>query len=425
MKDGALKLGETLDSPQDAKGRPESSALFRSLGWVGAGRAVAAAGTLARYAVFARLLSPYQFGVFGAAMFVLDLLTAAMDPSFDNALVQRKEEVAPFLDTYWVTSVVRGILTVVILVCAAAPLGAFFRQEQAYRVFWAVAPLALLRAMQSPAQVALYRRLEFHVSFIMISVELIISFAVGIVAILVWRDWRGLVAAATAGQAARTALTYWYFPYRPRMRFNLQRARQLLSFGGWVSATRLLRFLSQQLDNLTVAHLLGPRSLGDYQMAFRLGELPAREFAQSVSLVSFAMVPRMDDRASRNRLFVITTAAITTVGLVYAAVMFQWGGPLVKLALGKQWMGALPPLKLLCVYGLFQGVLILARSFLDGLGAPSSSFSVTSIRAAVLAITIYPATAWYGAVGAAGAGLFSVMVPLPLTWMLFRRATRS
>jgi hypothetical protein len=43
----------------------------------------------------------------------------------------------------------------------------------------------------------------------------------------------------------------------------------------------------------------------------------------------------------------------------------------------------------------------------------------------VLAITIYPATAWYGAVGAAGAGLFSVMVPLPLTWMLFRRATRS
>ena len=61
----------------------------------------------------------------------------------------------------------------------------------------------------------------------------------------------------------------------------MARAKTLLSFGLWFSAGVLCEFIAKQLDNLTVGRLFGPGALGDYQMAFRAGEMPVAEFTIS------------------------------------------------------------------------------------------------------------------------------------------------
>jgi len=400
--------------------------LTRSFGWAAAGRSATAVGNVFKYALFARLLTPYDFGVTTTAFLTLEMISALTNPSFDAAMIQQAETIEPFLDTVWTTTVLRGTLIAAILMLIAHPIATFFHQGEASNVYYAVAPLAVVRAAQSPAWISLYRRMEFHFILLLNSVEIIGSLVVGIPAILAWGDWRGLVVAAIAGQACRTALSYWYFPYRPRIRFDLAKALRLFRFGRWMSGTAIAEFAAQQIDNLVVAHLLGPQAVGDYQIAFRIGEMPASELAFSATIVTFPVVSRSRGRIDVcRRLFLLTGSVVVVAGVGYALLLQGVGSRLIASVLGVKWLGAMPALKFLCFYGLFQGVLTLSKSFLDGLGAPASSFQITVIRAFMLAVLIYPLTAHYGITGAALAAVLSVASPLPLILWLYHRAERA
>jgi O-antigen/teichoic acid export membrane protein len=79
------------------------------------------------------------------------------------------------------------------------------------------------------------------------------------------------------------------------------------------------------------------------------------------------------------------------------------------------------PLKVLCIYGLLQGFLVVGRSFLSGLGKPEQYVIPAAARALVLAIAIYPLTALHGPTGAAAAGVISIIVALPIMFYLLRQ----
>jgi O-antigen/teichoic acid export membrane protein len=392
------------------------------LSWTAAARGLTSIGTAARYVVFVRLLRPFDFGVIASATLIVSALLAATDPVMGQALVQQKDDIDPYLDTLLTTYFLRSLLIGVVLIAFARPLGDFFHLGDAYVVFWTMVPLPILRSIQSPRLVSLYRQLDFHYVTILNVAEVAASFIFGLIAVLYWRDWRGLVLSLLAGAAVRDVLTYWYFPYWPRLGFSLARAKTMLSFGLWFSFGTLCDFVSKQLDNLVVGHLLGPGALGNYQMAFRAGEMPVAEFTTSAFVVTFPMVARLrDDRRARSRLLWSVTGVVAAVGLAYAAFIFALGDKVVLRLFGPAWVHAVNPLKVLCIYGLLQGFLVIGRSFLSGLGKPERYVIPAAARAIVLAIAIYPLTAIHGPTGAAAAGVLSIVVALPIMGYLLRQ----
>jgi lipopolysaccharide exporter len=392
------------------------------LSWTAAARGLTAVGTAARYIVFVRLLKPFDFGVIASATLICSALLAATDPVMGQALVQQKDEIDPYLDTLLTTYFVRSLIIGVILIAFARPAGEFFHLGAAYTVFWAMVPLPILRSIQSPRLVTLYRQLDFHYVTILNVAEVVASLVFGLIAVLYWRDWRGLVFSLLAGAAVRDILTYWFFPHWPRMRFSFDRAKTMLSFGLWFSFGTLCDFVSKQLDNLVVGHLLGPGALGNYQMAFRAGEMPVVEFTTSAFVVTFPMVARLrNDRRARTRLLWSVSGVVAAVGLTYAAFIFAFGPQVVLRLFGPAWVHAVNPLKVLCIYGLLQGFLVVGRSFLSGLGKPEQYVIPAAVRAAVLAIAIYPLTASHGPTGAAVAGVISIVLALPVMGYLLRQ----
>ena len=392
------------------------------LSWTAAARGLSSIGTAARYIVFVRLLKPFDFGVIASATLVCTALSAVTDPRMGQALIQQDDRIDPYLDTLFTTYLVRSLIIGLMLVVFSRPLGNFFHLGDAYTVFWAIAPLPILQSIQSPRLISLYRRLDFHFVTILNVSEVAASFIFGLMAVLYWRDWRGLVFSLLAGAAVRLVLTYWLFPHWPRLGFSTAHAKTMLSFGLWFSLGVLCDFIAKQLDNLTVGHLLGPGALGNYQMAFRAGEMPVAEFTMSTSLVTFPMVARLrKDRHARVRLYWSVVGVVAAVGLAYAAFIFAFGSQVVLWLFGPAWIHAVNPLKVLCIYGIVQGILVVGRSFLMGLGKPERYVIVAATRAAVLAIAIYPLTAWHGPVGAAAAGVISILVALPIMAYLLQQ----
>ena len=416
----------------DASDRQEETSLklrealfktfFTGLSWTAAARGLTSVGTAARYIVFVRLLKPFDFGVIASATLVCSALSAVTDTRMGPALIQQEDRIDPYLDTLFTTYLVRSLVIGLILIVFARPLGNFFHLGDAYTVFWAIVPLPILQSLQSPRLISLYRRLDFHFVTILNVSEVAASFIFGLMAVLYWRDWRGLVFSLLAGAAVRLVLTYWLFPHWPRLGFSVAHAKTMASFGIWLGIGTVCEFIAKQLDNLTVGHLLGPGALGNYQMAFRAGEMPVAEFTMSASVVTFPMVARLrKDRHARVRLYWSVVGVVAAVGLAYAAFIFAFGGKVVLVLFGPAWIHAVNPLKVLCIYGIVQGILVVGRSFLTGLGKPERYVIVAATRAAVLAIAIYPLTAWHGPVGAAAAGVISILVALPIMAYLLQQ----
>jgi O-antigen/teichoic acid export membrane protein len=417
-----VEQSDFQETPEKLK-RGVFKTFFTGLSWTVAARGLTAIGTALRYVVFVRLLKPFDFGVIASATLVCAALSAVTEPRMGHALIQQQDRIDPYLDTLFTTAFVRSLIIGMILVFLCHPLGAFFHLGDAYTVFWAIAPLPIIRAIQSPRTVSLYRRLDFHIVTILNVSEVLASFIFGLVAVLYWRDWRGLVFSMLAGAAVQVMLTYWFFPHLPRLRFSVERAKTMLSFGLWFSAGVLCEFIAKQLDNLTVGRLLGPGALGSYQMAFRAGEMPVEEFTMSASIVTFPMVARLrGDRRGRTRLLLSIMGVVALAGGTYAAVIFAFGPRIVLRLFGPAWIHAVSPLKVLCIYGLLQGFMVVGRSFLTGLGKPERYVVAAGTRAAVLAIAIYPFTITHGPTGAAMAGVLSILVSLPilgyLLWQL-------
>ncbi len=419
--DSAGASDRATDSPRKIR-EALLKTFFTGLSWTAAARGLSSVGVALRYIVFVRLLRPFDFGVIASATLICSALLAATDPVMGQALVQQEDEIDPYLDTLFTTYFVRSLIIGLILVVLSRPLGAFFHLGDAYTVFWAMVPLTILRAIQSPRLVSLYRRLDFHFVTILNVSEVAASFIFGLMAVLYWRDWRGLVFSVLAGAAVRDILTYLLFPHWPRLRFSMVHAKTMLRFGLWFSFGTLCDFVAKQLDNLVVGHLLGPGALGIYQMAFRAGEMPVMEFTTSAFVVTFPMVARLrGDRHARARLFWSVIGVVAAAGVAYAAFIFAFGGQIVLRLFGPAWIHAVNPLKVLCIYGLLQGFLVIGRSFLSGMGRPDLYVIPAAVRALVLAIAIYPLIAMHGVTGAAAAGVLSIVVALPIMGYLLQQ----
>src|ERR1700722_1740949 len=211
------------DGQSDAPHKFRASLLktfFTGLSWTAAARGLTAVGTAARYVVFVRLLKPFDFGVIASAMLICTAVSAATDPRMGQALIQQEDKIDPYLDTLFTTYFVRSLIIGLILILFAHPLGNFFHLGDSYTVFWAIVPLPILQSLQSPRLISLYRRLDFHYVTILNVSEVAASFVFGLLAVLYWRDWRGLGVSLLVGAVVRDILTYWLFPHWPRLAFS-------------------------------------------------------------------------------------------------------------------------------------------------------------------------------------------------------------
>jgi len=89
---------------------------IKGISWIGAFRIVTRIISFARTALLARLLTPRDFGVFGIATLVLSFLEIVTETGINIILVQKKENINEFINTAWVTSIIRGVLISIFII---------------------------------------------------------------------------------------------------------------------------------------------------------------------------------------------------------------------------------------------------------------------------------------------------------------------
>lgn len=384
----------------------------RGVVWIVALRMINNILGFARLIILARILLPGDFGLMGMALLTLAILESGSRLGLETALIQKKENVETYLNAAWTAGVIRGLALFAVLSGLAPMAAKLFRTPDVRMIIQAAGAVFLFHALTNIGLVLLQRDLDYPRQFVFgLSGELA-GLVTAVAAAVILRNAWALVIGYLAGSLTRCLISYLVHPFRPRLRFEADKVRELFRFGRWILGSAVAMFLITQGDDVFVGAFLGPAALGFYQMAYRISNVPATEITNVISEVTFPAYSRIQDAPERLQDAYLKVLQITVFFSFPAALLILCLARDMTLAfLGEKWLPMVPVLKILTVLGLIRSVLATTGPLFYAVGRPKLIARFQILQLLLLAVLIYPLSARWGLPGTGLAAVVSALIP--------------
>lgn len=355
-----------------------------------------------RLIILARILLPHDFGLMGIALLTMAFLETFSQTGFEQALIQKKENVESYLNAAWTLLVLRGAVLFIILYFIAPYAANFFKTPEAKALIQVIALAVLLKALTNIGVVYFQKELEFNKQFIYQFSGTVADFVTAITAAVILRSVWALILGLVAGNFVRFIVSYLLHPYRPRLSMDLGKMKELFGFGRWILASSILIFLLLQGDAVFVGKMLGVTALGFYQMAYRMANLTATEIGHVILQVTFPAYSKLQDNIPRLREAYLKTLQLAFfITAPLAGGIFILAPDFIRICLGEKWMPMVPAMQVLALFGMMRAIGAMTGAFFMGIGRPGILTKIQCGQLILLAILIYPLTIHWGITGTA------------------------
>ena len=370
--------------------------------------------------VLARLLIPADFGIVALATTFAALLDSLFEFGFDLALIHRQTTDRTHYDSAWTLSVLRGVITALLLLAIAKPMGALYADPRLVPVMMWLAVATLASGFQNVGIVEFRRDLQFDYEFRLLVRSKIVAFVVTISLAWFLRDYRALVAGIIAGKLTMLALSYAMHPFRPG--FSLASGRDFLHFSKWLCLDNIVTAIKTRSDTFFVGKLAGADGLGFYALAYEISNLTSTELVAPISRVLFPGFAKMaGDRSHLAWGFVESLAIIVFVAAPMAAGIAMVSDYVVAIFLGAKWTPVVPLIQILTLYGLLSLTSANGAALYLSLGRPDLIVWRNLPGIAVLLPALVAGIWLAGTAGAAWAMVLSAVVTCAVNFGLLHR----
>jgi len=388
----------------------------RSGVWVFSLRILERALGIVKLVVLARILAPNDFGLMGIALLALACLETFSQTGFQQALIQKKDGAEKYLDVAWTFMLIRNLAIFAILFIGAPYIAEFFDAPKVTPIMRIIGVSLLfggpggIGGFANIGVLYFQKELEFNKQFIYHLTGTFADFAVSVTAAIVLKSVWALVFGLLAGNIVRFFIGYRIHPYRPRLNFDFDKARELFRFGRWILASSILVFLVTQGDDIFVGKLLGATLLGFYQMAYRFSNAPATEITHVISQVTFPAYSKLQDNPEGLRQAYLKTLQLTAfISIPLAGGIFILAPEFTRIFLGDKWMPMVPAMQVLALAGLIRSIQATTGPVFQAVGRPNIDTKWQVVRLMVLVILIYPLCSRWGIFGTSVAVFFSIL----------------
>lgn len=381
--------------------------------WMVAVRLVDRSIGLVSTIILARLLLPADFGVVALAISAIAVLEIWAEFGFDLALIQNQKAERKHYDTAWTLMMLRGVTVAVLVALSAGSIAEFLREPLMEEVLYALAVISLIDGCQSIRTVDFRKNLNLHKEFRFLMTARVIQFFTTIILAYLWRDYWALVAGILVNRGARMFLSYYMAPYLPR--FTLSAFSDLFGFSKWMVLNNLLNFMTTRLDTFVVGRVSGVSSLGVYAMAYEVSNMATTELVWPISRAIFPGFARLaDDKTALERSYNLSQALIVLVALPVATGLALTAGYFVPILLGEKWLGVVPLMEVLAVYGGLRVIIANTGSLYFAINKPYLAAIMAAANLVVLLPAMILLVLEYGPIGAAWAVVLGSAPPIVL-----------
>jgi O-antigen/teichoic acid export membrane protein len=368
-----------------------------------------------RLVLVAAVLPPSELGLASVAAFAVGAVDLVTQSGIHQAIVQRRRVGARELNVGWTIGVLRGASLTLCLALGAAPVADFFHAPDAVPLLRLLGLAPLLHGLGNIGVSLLDRDLDFRRRLGYQVGATAADMALSVALVLALRSSWGLALGITGGHVARLVLSYALHPYRPRVAWDRDVARDLLGFGRWITLSWWFVLVAFQGPEAVVGRVLGAASLAIFQVANRLGDLPAAEVTNMLAVVAFPAFARLqDDRAAVAGGYLRALRVVCLVTMLLAATLGALAAPLTQLLFLPEWRELASVLAILAVGGALRSIASLGTPLFLGTNRARIEAGMQLTRALVLVAAVVPLTLASGTNGAAAASVLATASTIPI-----------
>ena len=405
--------GGSAGALDGATRRNVSTATF----WAAVETAGAQGSAFLFFVVFARLLSPHEFGVYALGMAIVGAVNMILFQGFGDGLIQAQRVDDEATSTAFWTNMMLAAAMVAGLQVAARFAQGWFNEPMLGPVIAWLSLLCFPRALVS-VHSALYRRsLDLRIFAIRTVTGSLVGGLAGVALALDGFGVWALVISQFIQSALVAAIMWRSTAWRPRFLFSGTAFRSLFEFSRHFMAASVISSCIDDLASVVVGLNMDFTAVGYFSVALRVLRAAITVVMTPLQLVMMPALSRIAHLGDRFGAaysdMVLLTATIwlpLTAGLGLAAPM------VIPLVFGAQWLGAVAVIQAMCFVGLTMPLWTFSGQALSALGRPDA-FAGMAYWQLGLYCAAFPLAVHGGivAVGWTWAGLSAVMVPISLT----------
>lgn len=328
----------------------------RGLLWMGMSKASQALLNVIVLVILARLLSPTEFGIVGAALVVIGFSQIFSQLGIGPAVVQRKDLSPAHIRVGFTLSVALGCAVGALIYATAALTAEFFRMPDLVPIVRVLAVVFPFTGMSAVGEALLQRRLAFRTQALLEVVAFSLGYgAIGISAAIAGLGVWALVAAQLGQTITYTVLVLSVNRGSVGFLLRWREAADLLSFGSGFSLARIANYGASQADNMIVGRVLGAAALGTYGRAYQFLMMPVNLLGQVADKVLFpAMASVQTDDGRLARAYTRAVALIAMLTLPLSGFLIVAAPEIIHTMLGSQWSDVTEPFRVLACILVFR-----------------------------------------------------------------------
>jgi O-antigen/teichoic acid export membrane protein len=310
---------------------------------------------LAFFAVglYAKFLTPFELGIAAIGQITIAAGESFTYTGFEESLIKNNNNNNKEVNTLWTINVFRGIFIYVIIFFSAPFLGTYFNTDQIAIVVIRVMSLAIpLKSLTNLNIVTIRKELNYKKQFIYEYLPIIIGNILGLLYIIVYKNFWGIVIMHVAIVFTKTFLSFFINKNYStvNLSFDLNIIKNTVKFSGWIYLSSILFFINSRADNLIVAKLAGVEMLGLYAFSYNFVDKFIIQTGKMFNNVLFPKISliKEDCKECKSFFFKALKLHIVLIGLLCSGIMVLYPA-FVRIFLNEHWRGTIPIVSLLSI----------------------------------------------------------------------------
>jgi len=346
--------------------------------------------------ILARVLAPEDFGLMALGLLAVNYLSKLNDLGIGAALIYRQEDVEQTADTAFFLSVGMGLILSLAVFLSAPLIAGFFREPRVQPLLHILSMTFVISGLGNIHEVRLRKELDFRRRLIPQISQRFFKGAVSItLAISGFGVW-SLVWGQMAGTLAAAILFWWIYPWRPSLRFDLDAARMIVSYGLQVGLFRILHVLYKNIDYLIIGRRMDALQLGFYTMAFQLPHLLIYSIQMVVGQAVFPAYAKLrNDRNALKRAFLTTFKYVSVFCVPVGLGIFFVAPEFVDVFYTEKWANTVPVMQALAICSVINSLSANADHVYKAVGRPDIANRIGLVRVVLTVPVIWIAAGYH------------------------------
>ena len=342
-----------------------------------------------------RILSPGDYGLVGMLAIFTSIASLLQDSGFTAAIINKKNcKHEDYNAVFWFSTLV-GTSIYIILFFAAPLIAAFFKQpalENLSRVMF----LWFLFGCTGTVHAAILQKKlmvkeRTHIDVISLSAA---SVAGVIMALLGWGYWT-LAIQTVLHSLIGTILKWHYSAWRPTLKINLNPLRELLPFSSKILFTGIFTQVNNNIFSVLLGRFYSKEDVGCYDRGNKWMYMGYSLIWNMVNSVSQPILAQAADNIDYQRnVFqkLIRFVAFTSFPLMLGFALIA--PELIPIVATDTWIGSIPILQILCIWGAVTPLSNLYSSMLISRGKSDIHMYSTMTLGVIQLIAIFFSIQW-------------------------------